>query len=69
MHSPGVIAPRRMRLPVRWMPLAVRIAFADDYRPRRDGLKVLVNFVLLRLAHSSLTVDSGPHGFLLRQVG
>ncbi len=69
-HSPGTIAPRRMRLLVRSMPsLTVRIAIADDYRTRRHGLKVLVNFVLLRLAHSSLTVDSGPHGFLLRQVG
>ncbi|WP_315810999.1 MULTISPECIES: hypothetical protein [unclassified Bradyrhizobium] len=70
MHSPGVIAPRRMRLRARWMPsLTVRTAIADHYRSPLHGLKVLVNFVLLRLVHSSLTVDSGPHGFLLRQVG
>ncbi len=33
MHSPGVIAPRRMRLRAHWMPsLTVRTAIADDYR-------------------------------------
>ncbi len=38
MHSPGVMAPRRMRLLVRWMPsLTIRIAITDDYRSRRHG--------------------------------
>ncbi len=37
-QSPGAVAPRKMRLLVRWMPsLTSRIAIADDYRSRRHG--------------------------------